>query len=748
MDGLFLAVLLVSLLAVAYAAFNYVKIKKLPEGTAKMQENALAIREGAREFLICEYKVLWMVVLGIAAVLIFFTQWQSGVTVIFGTIISGATGWYGMRCATYANVRVAAKAKDSKKIGETTKVAFRGGSVMGLLVSGLALLGMSIVFIVFVKQTISFEQTTNWLGIRFQPFTMTLSSFGLGCSVIALFNRVGGGIYTKAADMGSDNVGKTELKLEEDDPRNAGVICDNVGDNVGDTAGLGSDILESFVGANVAAIALTIFMFNRLQAQGLVFSESLFRKMYVYPILFCMNGLIASIIGIAYVLLKPMKEEEVTEEVEINKKDKNNPQRILNTGTYISAGGTALLNLFATFIVFHGESFGDLPFVFGWGSLYIAPLLGIISGIIIGLLAEYYTSSEFKPTQRIAEVSKDGPALTIVEGLSVGMKSTLSMMGVLAGVLVVSYVLGGFIAVALAGVGMLSFTGITVTVDTYGPISDNAGGIAELAGLEVHVRKITDLLDSVGNTTAAIGKGFAIGSAAYAATGLMISFLCAFLDPTEPIVLDFMNIWVLAGSLIGVPLIFYFSGMLMTSVSDAAAVLVDEIRDQFEKIPGLKEGKEGVKPDSNKCVRIVTNKALKSMKKPSVLAVAIPVCSGFLFGGNFVAGLLMGSILSAIALAIFCGNAGGAWDNAKKLIEERGLKGLAQHIAAVIGDMVGDPLKDTVGPSLDIFIKIMSTVSLILVPVFNQYNLVAFITNMLAKYQYNLVALITQMMAH
>ena len=733
MDGLFLAVFMVGLAAVAYAAFNYVKIKMLPEGTETMQYYAQAIRGGAREFLICEYKVLTVVVTIVALLLGILTQWQSAVAVIFGTIISGAAGWFGMRCATYTNVRVANTARTTHKVGETTKVAFRGGSVMGLLVSGLALLGLTGIFVIFSFQTVSFDMidpSKTLLGISFQPFTMTLSSFGLGCSIIALFNRVGGGIYTKAADMGSDNAGKIEEGIPEDDPRNPGVICDNVGDNVGDTAGLGSDILESYVGAQVAAIALTIFMYNRLPG----FSETLFLKMYVYPILFCMNGLIASILGIAYVLHRPMNEKEVGEDTEeVNKTDKNSPQSILNMGTYISAGGTALLNLIATIVIFHGESFEGTPFIFGVGSLYLAPLFGIISGIVIGSLAEYYTSSEYKPTQRIAKVSVDGAANTIVEGLSVGMKSTLSMMAVLAGVMILAYVFGGFIAVALAGVGMLSFTGITVTVDTYGPISDNAGGIAELSGLEVRVRKITDLLDSVGNTTAAIGKGFAIGSAAFAATGLMISFLCAFIDPSQPISLDFMNIWVLAGALIGVPLIFYFSGMLMTAVSDAASVLVEEIRRQFNEIPGLRDKDSGVRPDSNKCVRIVTQKALHSMKRPSTLAVAIPLALGFLFGGHFVAGLLMGAILSAIALAIFCGNAGGAWDNAKKLIEEKGLKGTLQHASAVIGDTVGDPLKDTVGPSLDIFIKIMSTVSLIMVPVFNQYNLVAFISQLLAK---------------
>ena len=720
MYSIFLFVFLVGLFACVLATCYLIDIKKMPEGTPLMKEIAYAIREGAKEFLNCEYKVIAKVLVIIVIVLSILTRWECGVAIIIGTLISALPGKLGMMCSTYANVRVTEEARKTKHVGKTLKVAFKGGSVMGLYVAGFAMVGLTLIFFIFSSYTASFDSYTNWLGITFQPFSMILSSFGLGCSVIALFNRVGGGIYTKGADMGSDNAGKTEYKIPEDDHRNPGVVCDNIGDNVGDTCGLGSDILESFCAAIISGVVLTIFMYNRYQAQGLVFDEGLFRKLYLYPIIFCMNGLIASIVGVLFVIHKPVN-------VDPNKDD---PHKNLNYGTYISAGGTALLNLIVTFFMFHNFDFGDLDFRFGWVSLFIAPLLGIISGVAIGAISEYYTSYEFAPTKEIARVSKEGPALNITEGLSVGMKSILSQACVLGGSLILSYVLSGFIGVALTAVGMLSFTAITVSVDTYGPIADNAGGIAEMAKLDIEVRRITDLLDSVGNTTAAIGKGFAIGSASYAAISLMISYLCAFLPVTTEISLNIIDVWVFSGAIIGGGLIFYFSGMIIHAVSEAANKLVEEIRRQFKEIPGLLEDTEGkVKPDYNSCVRIITEFALKSMRNPSCLAIVVPLACGFIFGPLYVGGILVGAILTAIFLAILCGIAGGAWDNAKKYIESLDLKGKTEHIAAVIGDTVGDPLKDSVGPSLDIFIKIMTVVALILGPIFSKYNLVSMISS-------------------
>ena len=716
----FVYVLMVGLIACAYATYNYFKIKNMPEGNERMQEIAQAIREGANAFLNCEYKVLIKVLIFILIFIAVFTQWECAVAVLFGTLISALPGKIGMSCSTNANVRVTETARKTKHIGKTTKVAFRGGSVMGLFVGGFAMIGLTCIFVFFYRYTFSFDNTVNWMGVSIQKFSLILSSFGLGCSIIALFNRVGGGIYTKGADMGSDSAGKNEFNIPEDDRRNPGAICDNVGDNVGDTCGLGSDILESFVQSIVSATVLTIFIFNRYQAQGLKFDESLFRSLYLYPIIFCVNGLLASMIGIAFVLIKPVNADP----------DKDDPHKTLNYGTYISASLTALFNFITTYVLFNKFDFGDLPFKYDWISLFIAPLLGIISGVIIGALSEYYTSYSYKPTLEIVKVSKEGPALNVTEGMSVGMKSILSQVCVLAGALILSYVLGGFLGTALTAVGMLSFTAITVSVDTYGPISDNAGGIAEMAKLHISVRRITDFLDAVGNTTAAIGKGFAIGSASYATISLMISYLCAFLPITADISLNIMDIWTFSGMLIGGALIFFFSGTLIHAVSEAANTLVEEIRRQFREIPGLIEDKE--KPNYKECVGIVTRFSLKEMKAPSCVAVVFPVLGGFIFGPYFVAGSLIGEILTAILLAIFCGISGGAWDNCKKYIEAQGgdgVKNTLEHIAAVVGDTCGDPLKDTVGPSLDIFIKISASVALIMVPIFSKYNLKDFIAN-------------------
>ena len=713
MAPLFLVVFCIAVLGFAYAAFNLAKVKSLDEGTEEMSEIASAIREGANTFLFREYKVLIVVVTVVAIVSGVFIEPSAAIAFLLGTIMSGLAGFIGMKSATYANVRVANRARETKNIGKTLKVALRGGAVMGLSVSAFALIGLVIVFVIFNGQLQNLGAVTNWCGIEFEPFSMTLSSYALGCSIIAMFNRVGGGIYTKAADMGADLVGKTELNLPEDDPSNPAVIADCVGDNVGDTAGLGSDLLESYMGAIASSIVLVIYLFNRYSATGKDFAEGLFKKLYMYPVLFAGIGLASCIVGLLYIFIK---------------KDGDDPHRELNKATWISAGLTAALNAGMTYVMFDGKSFGDLPFKIGMWSPYVSAVLGIISGIIIGAIAEYYTSYDYKPTKKIAEFSKEGPAITITEGLSVGMKSTLSSVIVLGIALMVAHALAGEFGVAMAAVGMLSFVSVTVSVDTYGPISDNAGGIAEMSKLGEDVREITDKLDSVGNTTAAIGKGFAIGSAAFAAVSLMISYLYAFAPIESTVDLNLMNPMVLAGALVGAAMAYYFSGLLIEAVANSAGKMVDEVRRQFNEIKGLKEGT--AKPDYKTCVDIATKGALAEMKLPSLIAILVPVLSGFLLGPEFVSGILIGATISAIMLAIYCGNAGGAWDNAKKYVESLGLKGTDQHHAAVVGDTVGDPLKDTVGPSLDILIKIMSTVSLIMVSIFSKYNIIEWIKSL------------------
>ena len=690
---LFLGISFVSLLGVAYASFNYVKVKKMDEGTARMSEIASAIRGGANTFLRQEYLVLIKVVAFIALFLGIAVQVSSAISFLIGILMSGLAGFIGMQASTYANVRVTNTARRTGNIGKTLKVALRGGSVMGLCVSAFALIGLTAVFLIFKGQLRSIGSYTNWIGIRFERFSMTLSSYALGCSIIAMFNRVGGGIYTKAADMGADLVGKLESHIPEDDPRNPATIADCVGDNVGDTAGLGSDLLESYMGAIVSAIVLAIYLFQRYNVKGLDFSEELLERLYMYPVVFCAIGLLSCIIGLIYIF---------------SKKDGADPHKELNMSTWISAGLTTVLGLVATILMFHGVNLGDMPFSIGYFSPYVCIILGIGSGIGIGAIAEFYTSYEYSPTKKIAEAAKEGPALVIVQGLSVGMISTIMTVIVIGVVLMIAHAIGNLYGIAMAAVGMLSFVSITVSVDTYGPISDNAGGIAEMCELSEDVRTITDKLDSVGNTTAAIGKGFAIGSAAYAAVSLMISFLFAFSPVDADVTFDLLNPMILAGTFIGAAVSFYFSGLLIEAVSKSAQRMVDEVRRQFQEIKGLLDGE--AKPDYNKCIGIATQGALKAMREPAMLSVLVPVVSGFIFGPYFVAGILMGSTISAVMLAVFCGNSGGAWDNAKKLIESLGLKGTPQHDASVVGDTVGDPLKDTVGPSLDILIKIMSVV--------------------------------------
>ncbi len=726
MELLLIIVGIAVVLAIAYAAFNYFSVKKLEEGTERMQEIGSAIRTGANAFIKYEYKIVAIIGAVVAVVVLVIISWQAAIAFIIGAVMSAAAGWVGMKIATYANVRVTNRARETRDLGKTLKVAFKGGSVMGLCVAGFALLGAVVVYLIFglgagqINDIVTgkAEEMKNFIGLP-TNFTMTLSGYALGCSIIAMFNRVGGGIYTKAADMGADLVGKTEEHIPEDDPRNPATIADNVGDNVGDVAGLGSDLLESYVGAILSAVMLA----GELFMHGKVMSKELMNSMMLYPLVFAGCGLLACVIGISYIVLKPNLSKNVHME--------------LNIATWISAGVTVVAGIVIAIVMFKdiGGGLGDIKseiytavgFRVGAFSPWLAAVMGIVAGIVIGIISEYYTSYDYKPTKGIAAASKEGAALTVTQGLSTGMISCMLPVVVLAAAIFGSYAIAGMYGVGCAAFGMLSFVAATVSVDTYGPISDNAGGIAEMSYLDEEVREITDKLDSVGNTTAAIGKGFAIGSASFAALSLMSSYLYAFggVDLTGNLLLNLINPLTLCGALCGAALPYMFSGMLINAVAKAARKMVEEVRRQFNEIEGLREGK--VLPDYKTCIEISSSGALKEMRVPCIICILFPLVTGFVFGPYFVGGVLMGATISAIMLAIFCGNSGGAWDNAKKYIESGGIegeaKGGAAHDASVVGDTVGDPLKDTVGPSLDILIKIMSTISLATVVVFNNYNL-------------------------
>ena len=710
-------------LALGLAAYNFYSVKKLSPGTDVMQEIAEAIQVGAAAFINHEYKMIAKIAVVIAAVLAVLVEWYVGVAFLIGALMSATAGFIGMKIATLANVRVSNRARETQSLGKTLKVAFQGGSVMGLSVGGFALLGLGIVYLIFGEMMGQLQPEKlviidNWLGINFIPFTMTISGYALGCSVIAMFDRVGGGIYTKAADMGADLVGKTEAHIPEDDPRNPATIADNVGDNVGDVAGLGADLLESFVGALISAGVLAgYFYYTNSGLAGGSFSAEVAKTMILYPIAFASVGLISCVIGVLSLIVRNVSEEA---------------HRELNYATWISAALTVVGSGALTYVLFSKADIGTLGFRAGILSPWYSSVVGIVAGIVIGFLAEYYTSYDYKPTKQVAQASLEGAALTITEGLSIGMKSAFLPVLVLALATLAANAFAGLYGVAMAAIGMLSFVAATVSVDTYGPIADNAGGISEMSKLDPKVREITDKLDSVGNTTAAIGKGFAIGSASLAALSLLASFLYSQSNPGDiqgfDLVLNMIDTHTLAGALVGAALPFYFSGLLIEAVAKAAGKMVDEVRRQFKEFPGILDGTQ--KPDYKTCIEISSAGALKEMKYPALLSVMIPIIAGFIFGANFVGGLLIGTTMSAIMLALFTANSGGAWDNAKKLVESGGLpgygKGSEVHSSTVVGDTVGDPLKDTVGPSLDILIKIMSVISLILVSVFGQYNLFRF----------------------
>ena len=641
--------------ALLFAFYLTKKVGKQDAGTDRMKEIAAFIHEGARAFLTAEYKIL-VVFVAVLFVLIGIGigNWVTAVCFLVGALFSTAAGYIGMNVATKANVRTAAAAKDSG-MNKALSIAFSGGAVMGMCVVGFGLFGAGVVYILTKNPDV-------------------LSGFSLGASSIALFARVGGGIYTKAADVGADLVGKVEAGIPEDDPRNPAVIADNVGDNVGDVAGMGADLFESYVGSLVSAITL-----------GVVYAKE---SGAIFPLVIAALGVLASVIGCFFV-----------------KGDENSsPHKALKYGSYSAAIVVMIGSLILSKMFFNG--FKEA----------IAIIFGLVVGLLIGVITEIYTSGDYRFVKKIAQQSETGPATTVISGIAVGMQSTAVPIILIAIGIIGAYSFSGLYGIALAAVGMLSTTGITVAVDAYGPIADNAGGIAEMSGLPSEVRNITDKLDAVGNTTAAMGKGFAIGSAALTALALFVSYAQAVGLFEEGI--NLLDYKVIVGMFVGGMLPFLFSAFTMDSVSKAAYKMIEEVRRQFKTIPGILEGKG--KPDYTSCVAISTQAALKEMLLPGVMAVLAPLFIGVVLGPAALGGLLGGALVTGVMLAIFMSNSGGAWDNAKKYIEDgnHGGKGSEAHRASVVGDTVGDPFKDTSGPSINILIKLMTIVSLVFAPLF------------------------------
>ena len=700
----------------------FANVNKQDPGNEKMRDLMDQIRAGSHAFLKAEYRWIAVFVVVLALVIFFFIdgygQWGA-LAYVFGAVLSALAGVVGMQAATAANARTANAAKEGG-VTKALPVAFRGGAIMGFTVAGLGLVGLSIVYLMFSPDLLNLAgycgNEIAEIGLRgkkivicengdaYSNFIGTLAAFGLGGSSIALFARVGGGIYTKAADVGADLVGKVEAGIPEDDPRNPATIADNVGDNVGDVAGMGADLYESYVGSIVGPIILAVVAFALLQRgdiTGLLF-----------PLSIAAVGIVISALATTLV----------------GAKDLDGLAKGLHRGPNVAAIVQILAAIGLAYLFFNGDGAVDNPF-----ALAIPVIAGIVAGVAIGKTSEYYTSAEFGPVKSIAEQAETGPATVIIKGVSVGMVSVGISVLLVAAAIAVAFASGqwaassaveatplGLYAVALAALGMLSTTAIVVSVDAYGPISDNAGGIAEMAELDPEVRKTTDALDALGNTTAAVAKGFAIGSAALTGLALFQSFRQTVeIGEGLALSLQITNVETFIGLLIGAMFPFVFAALTMDAVGRAAFKMIEEVRRQFASIPGLREGEPGVKPDSARCVEISTEASLKEMIVPGIMAIAAPIVIG-LISVDALAGFLAGSLVTGFAMAIFMANSGGAWDNAKKYIEEgnHGGKGSDPHKAAVVGDTVGDPFKDTSGPAMNILLKVMSIVALIFVPLF------------------------------
>ena len=727
-DKLIYAIPAAGALALLFALWKSSWINKQPAGSDTMVEIGGYIREGAMAFLKREYKVLAIFVVVVAAALGLAnhlqadSHWAVAVSFVVGAVCSGLAGFFGMRVATAANVRTTNAAREG--LNPALMVAFSGGAVMGMSVVGLAVVGLGVLYIVFgtifdalntaVPQGVTAAVHATALMASQKSVVAIISGFSLGASSIALFARVGGGIYTKAADVGADLVGKVEAGIPEDDPRNPATIADNVGDNVGDVAGMGADLFESFVGSIVGSMVLGAIWIPAIsEASGGGTGMAL--NAVLLPLVLAAAGIVVSIVATFFVRTR----------------EGGDPQKALNVGTLGAALIMAALTfviirwmLPATWITTETVAGKIIESTFYANGVYAATVVGLAAGVAIGLITEYYTSEQGVPSRQVAAESTTGPATNIIAGLALGMRSTAAPLVVLAVAIVAAYNFAGLYGIAIGALGMLSTTGIQLAVDAYGPIADNAGGIAEMdpdCGPEV--RKRTDKLDAVGNTTAAIGKGFAIGSAALTALALFSAFKTTVMPAGETLTLDVSNPTVMAGLFLGAMLPYLFSSMSMNAVGEAAQMMIEEVRRQFREIPGLREGKEGVKAEYAKCVDISTTAAIRQMIAPGLLAVTVPVVAG-LVSVEFLGGLLAGVTVSGVLLAIFMSNAGGAWDNAKKHIEggAHGGKGSDAHKAAVVGDTVGDPFKDTSGPSLNILIKLMSVVALVIAPLLQSFH--------------------------